>query len=70
MSQDTKFYFRCRTNPEAPLLVLESYWEAIEMRTNPDYDRVDEDGIPMLDEGSTAEQRIPFDRVSRKAKEK
>jgi hypothetical protein len=44
----SKFYFRCNTNPTAPLLVLTTEWEAKEMRTNPDYDPVDEDGLPIV----------------------
>ena len=57
-----EFYFRCRTNPTAPLLVLNTDWEAREMRTNPDYDRVDVDGLPVVDadEDAPAEQSIPF----------
>jgi len=42
------FYFRCRTNPGAPLLVLETEWEAKEMKKHPDYDQVDEDGLPVV----------------------
>jgi len=57
-----EFYFRCRTNPTAPLLVLNTDWEAREMRTNPDYDRVDQDGLPVVDadEDAPVEQTIPF----------
>jgi len=57
-----EFYFRCRTNPTAPLLVLNTDWEAREMRTNPDYDRVDQDGLPVVDadEDVPVEQSIPF----------
>ena len=44
----SKFYFRCSTNPSGPLLVLETKWESDEMRTNPDYDPVDEDGLPIV----------------------
>ena len=54
------YYFRCRTNPTAPLLVLNTEWEAREMRTNPDYDRVDADGLPIVDEDEPVEQGIPF----------
>jgi hypothetical protein len=41
-------YFRCNTNPSAPLLKLDTDWESLEMRTNPDYDPVDEDGLPIV----------------------
>ena len=50
MQTADKFYFRCRTNPTAPLLTLETEWEAKEMRTHPDYDAVDEDGLPFVPE--------------------
>ena len=42
------FYFRCNMNINAPLLVLNTQWEADEMRTNPAYDPVDEDGLPIV----------------------
>jgi len=44
----SKFYFSCNMNPSAPLLVLDSQWEADEMRTNPAYDPVDADGMPIV----------------------
>jgi hypothetical protein len=43
-----KAYFRCNTNPAAPLLVLDAEWEFAEQRRHPDYDEVDEDGLPVL----------------------
>lgn len=55
-----KFYFRCTSNPTAPVLVLETYWEMDEMRNHPDYERIDEFGEPILDEADEAEQPIPF----------
>lgn len=58
-----KHYFRCRSNPSAPLLVLDSEWEAKEMRLNLEYDHVDEDGLPVVDEEEVvAEEKdyIPF----------
>jgi len=58
MSQ--KFYFRCKTNPTAAPLVLESYWEAQEMRNHPDYERIDEFGEVIVDEADQAERPIPF----------
>ena len=63
------YYFRCRTNPSAPPLILYTEWEANEMRTNLDYDRVDEDGLPVVVEEevqSKSEQSIPFDMERRK----
>ena len=50
MQTADKFYFRCRTNPTAPLLTLEAELEAKEMLTHPDYDAVDEDGLPIVAE--------------------
>jgi hypothetical protein len=58
MSQ--KFYFRCTSNPSAAPLVLDSYWEAQEMRNHPDYERIDEFGEVIIDEGEEAENPIPF----------
>ena len=58
-----KNYYRCRSNPSAPLLVLDSEWEAKEMRQNLEYDHVDEDGLPVVDaEEPVAEEKdfIPF----------
>ena len=63
------YYFRCRTNPSAPPLILYTEWEANEMRTNLDYDRVDEDGLPVVVEDEVQpeqEQSIPFQAGRRK----
>lgn len=51
-------YFRCRTNPTAPLLKLEA-WEARDMKNHPDYERVDETGevVTSVDE---LDGTIPF----------
>ena len=65
MSQ--KFYFRCKTNPSAPPLVLDSYWEAQEMKGHPDYERIDEFGEVIVDESEQAEHAIPFHPVSKRA---
>ena len=54
------YYFRCKPNPTAPLLVLESFWEAEEMKNHPDYERVDEFGEVIADEASQAPHPIPF----------
>lgn len=56
----TKFYFRCKTNPSAPPLVLGSYHEAAEMKNHPDYERIDETGEVIVSEEDTAENRIPI----------
>lgn len=58
MSKKT-FYFRCKSNPTAPLLKINTAWEAKEMHSHPDYERVDEFGevIEMEDE---LEGTIPF----------
>lgn len=61
MSVETKkFYYRCKSNPNGPLLVLESYWEAKEMKGHPDYERIDEMGELVPDEEANAENPIPF----------
>ena len=58
-----KYYFRARSNPSAPPLVLDTEWEAKEMRLNLEYDPVDEDGLPIvLEDEPVAEEKdyIPF----------
>ena len=55
-----KNYYRCRSNPSAPLLVLDSEWEAREMRQNLEYDHVDEDGLPVVDEVEAASEETGF----------
>lgn len=47
-----KYYFRCKSNPDGPLLVLETSWEAREMAEHPDYERINELGEVMADEES------------------
>jgi hypothetical protein len=54
-----KFYFKCLGNPRAPLLVLDTYWEAKEMRSNPEYIRVDSEGNAWPDEETDAPTQIP-----------
>ena len=63
-----KEFYRCRSNPNAPLLVIKSEWEAKEMRLNREYDHVDEDGLPVVDadEATEAEKHsIPFTPTKR-----
>jgi hypothetical protein len=55
-----KFHFRCTANPSAPILTLDSYWEAQEMRGHPDYERIDELGEAIVDESDRAEHALPF----------
>ena len=55
-----KNYYRCRSNPSAPLLVLDSEWEAKEMRQNLEYDHVDEDGLPVVDAEEAAPEEKNF----------
>jgi hypothetical protein len=62
----SKFYFRCKANPTAPLLVLDTYWEAAEMKDHPDYERIDESGEVIVDESEGAENRIPLMMVGSK----
>ena len=53
------YHFRCKSNPNGPLLTLSSLKEALEMRTHPDYERVDACGevIEIEDE---LDGTIPF----------
>lgn len=55
------FFFRCKSNPSAPLLKLETFWEADEMSNHPDYERVDEFGEVIVDERDSAESQIPME---------
>lgn len=55
-----QFCFRCKTNPRAALLVLDTFWEAEEMKNHPDYERVNELGEVIVDESATAPNRIPI----------
>ena len=64
----TKFYFRCKTNPNAPILTLETFWEAQEMINHPDYERIDETGEVIVSEEDTAENRIPIQTAQRAAR--
>lgn len=43
----THFYFRCRSNPNAPLFVTTELWEAQDMAKHPEYERVDAKGNPL-----------------------
>ena len=56
----SKFYFRCKSNPDAAPLVLESFWEAREMKDHPDYERIDAMGEVIPDEADSAENQIPM----------
>jgi len=61
------FYFRCISNPKAPILKLEHYWEMQDMLKHTDYIRVDEDGLPIVNhEEEAAPNRIPIAVVKRK----
>lgn len=61
------YYFKCLANPKAPILKLEHYWEAKEMRGHPDYIRVDEDGLPIVDhEAEAAPDQIPMSGAIRR----
>jgi hypothetical protein len=55
-----EFFFRCKSNPTAPLLVLTTFWEAKEMRNHPDYERIDEFGELVKDEQDEAPGQIPL----------
>lgn len=56
----TKFYFRCKTNPDGPILEVDTVWEMQEMRNHPDYERIDEFGEVVVSEEENAEHPIPF----------
>lgn len=56
----TEWRFVCRGNPSAPPLVLNSYWEAQEMHSHPDYYEVDADGLPIANPAESAPTRIPL----------
>ena len=61
------YYFRCKTNTKGPLLVLDTFFEAEEMKNHPDYERVDEFGEVMVSEESTAPHPMPFHPTGAKA---
>lgn len=44
-----KYYFRCRSNPKAPLFVTDERWEAEEMAKHSDFQRVDAEGRVLQD---------------------
>lgn len=52
-------YFRCKSNPRAPLLPLHTNWEAREMQNHPDYEEVDHLGEVIVREDEM-EGSIPF----------
>ena len=54
-----KFFFKCTSNKNAPILVLDTFWEAEEMKRHPDYVRVDQYGDVIIDESAGAPNRIP-----------
>lgn len=58
MSQE--FIFRCKSNPNGPLLILNTYKEAKEMKGHPDYERIDAFGELVVDEEDRAENTIPI----------
>lgn len=59
MSLNKIYYFRCKSNPTAPLLKLNNAWEAKEMQNHPDYERVDECG-EIIEQDDELEGTIPF----------
>ena len=54
-----EYYFRCKSNPKAPLLTLYTAWESKDMRNHPDYEQVDECGEVIVTEDEM-EGTIPF----------
>lgn len=61
-----QYHYKCRSNPNAPLLTL-GYWDAQEMKNHPDYDRVDELGLPIIEEDVEVPQQIPITTVKPKS---
>lgn len=53
------FYFRCTSNPNAPILKVLTPWEAKEMREHPDYEELNELGEVVEREDELA-GTIPF----------
>lgn len=58
-------YFRCKSNPNGPLLKLLA-WEAKEMQNHPDYERVDEFGEAIESYDDLADT-IPFNGAAGRA---
>ena len=56
----TQYFFRCKSNPKAPVLELSTFWEAEEMKNHPDYERVDEFGEVIVSEEAEAPHPMPF----------
>jgi hypothetical protein len=54
-----EYFFRCKSNPTAPLLKINTAWEAKDMRHHPDYEQVDEFGEVVVVEDEI-EGTIPF----------
>lgn len=59
-----QFFFRCTSNPNAPLSTMNTTWEAKEMRDHPDYEEVElnEVGevVRVVERADDLEGTIPF----------
>ena len=56
-----KYYFKCRSNKKrAVILTFDNFWEAEEMKKNPDYFQVDADGDLILNPADHAPQQLPM----------
>lgn len=53
------FYFRCTANRNAPVMTVNTAWEAKEMRDHPDYEEINEVGEVVEREDELA-GTIPF----------
>jgi hypothetical protein len=53
------YYFRCKTNPNGPLLKLGTAWEAKDQRKHPDYEEIDEFG-EIVEQVDEIEGTMPF----------
>lgn len=54
-----KYFFRCRSNPKAPLFVTDERWEAEEMAKHSDYERVNEAGQLLQSSGEAFDNVQP-----------
>lgn len=53
------YFYRCKSNPGAPPLKLDTAWEHREMKNHPDYEQIDETGEVIVLEDEL-EGTIPF----------
>ena len=54
-----QFHFRCTANRSAPILTVNTPWEAKDMRSHPDYEELNELG-EVIEQVDEMEGTIPF----------